>query len=69
MKGAPQHAISMRKIKAIVAKTPEDLAKIMGLRAAVAKEWQVQHALPKRLDPVIQRDGDHCDIAKDDSDG
>jgi predicted XRE-type DNA-binding protein len=54
----------MSRIKPIVAKTPEALAKIMGLPAAVAKEWQVQHALLKRLKEIVQRKGiTHAQIA------
>jgi predicted XRE-type DNA-binding protein len=45
----------MSKIKPVVAKTPEDLARIMGLSPAVAKEWQVQHALLKRLKEIVQK--------------
>jgi hypothetical protein len=47
----------MSKIKPIIAKTPEDLARTMGLPAAVAKEWQVQHALLKRLNEIVPREG------------
>jgi predicted XRE-type DNA-binding protein len=46
----------MSKIKPIVAKTPEDLATALGLSAAEAKEWQVQHALLKRLKEIVQRE-------------
>jgi predicted XRE-type DNA-binding protein len=46
----------MKKIKPIVARTPEDLARIMGLPAAVAKEWQVQYALLNRLKEIVQRE-------------
>jgi len=54
----------MRRIKPIVAKTPEDLARIMGLPAAVAKEWQVQHALLKRLKEIVRREGiTHAQVA------
>ena len=45
----------MRRLKPIVAKTPENLAKALGLSAAAAKEWQVQHALLKRLKEIVQR--------------
>jgi predicted XRE-type DNA-binding protein len=54
----------MRRIKPIVAKNPEDLAKIMGLPAAVAKEWQVQYALQKRLKEIVHREGiTHAQVA------
>jgi predicted XRE-type DNA-binding protein len=46
----------MIKAKPIIAKTPEDLARVMGLPASVAKEWQVQHALLKRLKGIVQRE-------------
>jgi predicted XRE-type DNA-binding protein len=46
----------MSKIKPIIAKTPEDLARVMGLSASVAKEWQVQHALLKRLKEIVHRE-------------
>jgi predicted XRE-type DNA-binding protein len=54
----------MSKIKPVIARTPEDLARIMGLSAAVAKQWQVQHALLKRLKEIVQREGiTHAQIA------
>lgn len=46
----------MSKIKPVITKTPEDLARVMGLPAAAAKEWQVQHALLKRLKEIVQRE-------------
>ncbi|HTB13954.1 MAG TPA: XRE family transcriptional regulator [Bryobacteraceae bacterium] len=54
----------MKKIKPIVARTPEDLARNMGLPAAVAKEWQVQYALLNRLKEIVQREKiTHAQIA------
>jgi predicted XRE-type DNA-binding protein len=54
----------MPKIKPMVARTAEDLAKIMGLPATVAKEWQVRHALLKRLKEIVQREGvTHAQVA------
>ena len=35
----------MRKLKPTVAKTPEELAKALGLSATDAKQWQIQLAL------------------------
>ncbi|MGA2590464.1 MAG: hypothetical protein ABSH32_11145 [Bryobacteraceae bacterium] len=35
----------MPRVKPIVCKTPEELAAALGLSAAEAKEWQLQHAL------------------------
>lgn len=46
----------MSRVKPIIAKAPEDLARIMGLPPAVAKEWQVQYALLKRLKEIVQRE-------------
>jgi len=37
------------KLKPVVTSTPEELAAALGLSAAEAKEWQVQHVLLKRL--------------------
>ena len=42
----------MPRLKPIVASTPEELAAALGLSAAEAKEWQVQHVLLKRLSEV-----------------
>jgi predicted XRE-type DNA-binding protein len=54
----------MRKFKPIVARTPEDLAKAMGRSTAAAKEWQVQHALLRRLKKIVQREKiTHAQIA------
>jgi predicted XRE-type DNA-binding protein len=54
----------MSKIKPIIARTPEDLAKILGLPAASGKEWQVQHSLLKRLKEIVRREGiTHAQIA------
>lgn len=39
----------MPKIKPTVAKTPEALAKALGLSVADAKEWQLQYKLLNRL--------------------
>lgn len=54
----------MRKLRPIVARTPEDLAAVLGLSAAEAKEWQVQHALLKRLQAIVEREKfTHAQIA------
>jgi len=54
----------MPKIKPIVARTPEDLATVLGLSAADAKEWRVQHALVKRLQEIVRREKiTHAEIA------
>lgn len=55
----------MRKLKPAVAKTPEALAEALGLSAAEAKEWQVQHVLLKRLREIVRREKiTHAVIAK-----
>ena len=37
------------KIRTITAKTPEALARTLGLSGIESQEWQVRHALLKRL--------------------
>src|SRR5215471_2832520 len=55
----------MHKLKPIIAKTPEDLAAVLGLSPAAGKEWQVQHALLKRLQEIVRKRGiTHAEIAK-----
>jgi predicted XRE-type DNA-binding protein len=55
----------MRKLKPIVARTPEELAGALGLSGAAAKEWQVQHSLLTRLKEIAKRQGiTHAEIAK-----
>ena len=55
----------MRKLKPIVANTPEELAGALGLSGADAKEWQVQHMLVKRLKEIAQSQSiTHAEIAK-----
>jgi len=55
----------MNKIKPIVARTPEELAAVLGLSGAAAKEWQVQYTLLKRLKSIAQQQRiTHAEIAK-----
>ncbi len=55
----------MRRLKPIVATTPEDLAAALGLSAAAAKEWQVQHELLKRLKEIVRRRKiTHAEVAR-----
>jgi predicted XRE-type DNA-binding protein len=55
----------MHKIKPIVAKTPEELAGVLGLSSVAAKEWQVQYALLKRLKEIAHRQKiTHAEIAR-----
>lgn len=46
----------MRKVRPVVAKTPEALAGVLGLSAAEAKEWQVQYALLQRLKEIVRKE-------------
>lgn len=39
----------MIRTKAVVARTPEALARTLGLSGSESHEWQVQHALLKKL--------------------
>jgi predicted XRE-type DNA-binding protein len=55
----------MPKLKPIVAATPEDLAGALGLSPMEVKEWQVQHALLKRLKEIAREHKfTHAEIAK-----
>ena len=55
----------MRRFKPTVAATPEELAGALGLSPATAKEWQVQHALLKRLKEIVSRQKiTHAEIAR-----
>jgi Helix-turn-helix. len=49
----------------IVAKTPEAIARALGLTAAEAREWQVQYSLLKRLQQIIRKEGiTHAEVAR-----
>ena len=55
----------MSKVKPVVATTPEGLARALGLDAAETHEWQVQHALLKRLRRIVQDEGlTHAELAR-----
>jgi predicted XRE-type DNA-binding protein len=55
----------MPKLKPIVAATPEALAEVLGLSSTEVKEWQVQHALLKRLKEIAREHKfTHAEIAK-----
>jgi predicted XRE-type DNA-binding protein len=55
----------MHRLKPIVCNTPEELAAAMGLAAAEANEWQLQHALVKRLKEIVLKHGiTHAEVAK-----
>ena len=54
----------MNKVEPVIAASAEELACALGLPAASAKEWQVQHALLKRLKEIVSRQGvTHAEIA------
>jgi predicted XRE-type DNA-binding protein len=58
-------SFSMPRLKPIVATTPEELAGALGLSSVAAKEWQVQHALLKRLKEIVRRQEiTHAEIAR-----
>ena len=49
----------------ITAKTPETLARTLGLTGVEAQEWQVQHALLKRLQQVVRAGAlTHAEVAR-----
>ena len=55
----------MRKLKPIVAATPEALAGALGLSPTEAREGQVQHALLTRLKDIARRQKfTHAEIAR-----
>ena len=55
----------MSKLKPIVATTPEALAGALGLSSTEVKEWQVQHALLRRLKQIAREHRfTHAEIAK-----
>jgi predicted XRE-type DNA-binding protein len=55
----------MHRLKPVVARTPEELAGVLGLPRAASKEWQVQHVLVKRLKEIARRQKiTHAGIAK-----
>ena len=45
----------MPKIKPVVARTPEELAEILGLSPADAREWQVRNALLEHLKEIVRK--------------
>jgi predicted XRE-type DNA-binding protein len=53
------------KNKPIVAKTPEELAQVLGLSGGEAHEWQVQHSLLKKLrQAVVAGSFTHAEVAR-----
>ena len=45
----------MPKVKPVVARTPEELAEILGLSPADAREWQVRYALLQHLKEIVRK--------------
>jgi predicted XRE-type DNA-binding protein len=55
----------MPRIKPSVASTPEELAAVLGLSAADAEEWRVQHVLLQGLKEIVRRQEiTHAEIAR-----
>jgi predicted XRE-type DNA-binding protein len=55
----------MRKVKPIIAATPEQLAGAIGLSTMEVKKWQLQHVLLKRLKEIVRKHKiTHAEIAK-----
>src|SRR5277367_3451246 len=53
------------EIKTVTARTPEALARTLGLSAVESQEWQVHHALLKGLRRIVRNEAlTHADIAK-----
>ena len=51
--------------KTVTAKTPESLARTLGLGVVEAQEWRVQHALLKRLRQIVRdRALTHAEVAR-----
>ncbi len=46
----------MRRMERVVARTPEDLAEVMGLSAAEAQEWRAQYALLETLRRKVEQE-------------
>ena len=55
----------MIKTKPVVARTPEGLARTLGLSGTESHEWQVQHALLKRLRQIVRDESlTHAEVAQ-----
>lgn len=53
------------RIKTIIAQTPDELAQTLGLNGVEAQEWQVQHALLKRLRQIVRDKAlTHAEVAR-----
>ena len=45
----------MKKTKSIINKTPNDLAKSMGLNYSDAIEWEVRHSVTKKIIATVEK--------------
>ncbi len=53
------------KTKTVTANTPDALARTLGLSGVEAQEWQVQHALLKRLRQIVSDEAlTHAEVAQ-----
>ena len=53
------------KTKTLTVKSPEDLARTLGLSGVESQEWQVQHALLNRLRRIVRDEAlPHADVAQ-----
>jgi transcriptional regulator with XRE-family HTH domain len=53
------------KIKPVVARTPEKLARVLGLSSSAVNQWQVQSVLARRLKKIARRQKiTHAEIAR-----
>jgi len=55
----------MSKLKPVVARTLESVARALGLSAAEAQEWRFQHVLLSRIRAVVKREAiTHAELAR-----
>ncbi len=55
----------MTKSKTVTAKSPDELARVLGLGSGEAQEWEVQYALLKRLRQIVETEGlTHAEVAR-----
>ena len=55
----------MSRTKPVIAKTPEALARTVGLSGSAAHEWQVQHSLLKKLQQIVRDEAlTHAQVAQ-----
>jgi len=55
----------MAKVKPIVAKTPEELARVLGLSLQYAATWEIQHELQSKIVQIVKKNKlTHAALAK-----